>query len=57
MARPQAKQAVLAFYDEQLRLRTLDTVDKNDGLFPDYNPQLQASMRQEVFELIEDIVW
>ncbi len=54
---PDARTAVTRFYDELLRIRELPLKTKDPELFPDYTPDLGASMRQETLMLVTDVVF
>ncbi|MCA9621258.1 MAG: DUF1592 domain-containing protein, partial [Myxococcales bacterium] len=54
---PKARNAVGAFYSELFKLRNLETLGKDQGTFPDYNPALAASMRGETLAFIEHLVF
>jgi hypothetical protein len=57
MARPEAKTALDAFYNEVLRLRELDIMAKDAELFPQLTDTLKEAMREETLALIRDVVW
>jgi hypothetical protein len=57
VARPEARTALEAFYDELFSLRDLAGLTKDHGLFPQYGPALAQAMREETRLLIEDVVW
>lgn len=57
VAKPQAKAALAEFFAEIYRLRELETVEKDTNLFPKFTASLPPAMRQEVLELINDVVW
>jgi len=57
LALPSARTALADFYDELLRLRELPTVPKNAALFPAFDAELRASMRQETLEVIRDLAF
>lgn len=57
IASPDAKLALTSFYDEIYALRELTAVSKDATLFPQFNENLVAAMREETVKLIEDIVW
>jgi hypothetical protein len=52
-----AKEALAAFYDEIFRLRELATLPKDRTLYPSFDADLRAAMREETQRLIADIVW
>ena len=54
---PDARTAVTRFYDELLRIRELPLKTKDPELFPEYTPDLGASMRQETLMLVSDVVF
>ena len=57
IARPEAKAALAAFYDEVYHLRDVATIQKDAALYPQWTPGLRAAMREETLRLIEDVVW
>lgn len=57
VSRPEARRSLAAMYDEILNLRGLSTIAKSPDLFPEFSPELVASMRQETLKLLENIVW
>ncbi|MEQ8277268.1 MAG: DUF1592 domain-containing protein [Deltaproteobacteria bacterium] len=57
LADPRARDALLAFFSEHLKLERLDTIDKDPALFPQMSPTLGESMRQELLLMIDDIVF
>jgi hypothetical protein len=57
VSRPQARGAVANFFSELYRLRDLVTLQKDKARFPKFTATLPAAMKQEVIELINDIVW
>lgn len=52
-----AQDTVARFYDEFLTIRDLPTKGKSAELFPNFTPELAASMREETQRLIADIVF
>jgi hypothetical protein len=52
-----ARGALAAFYGERFKLRELATLSKDPELFPQFDTELAASMRQEALELLAHIVW
>ncbi len=57
LEQPQARVSVGDFFGEVWRLRNLPGLPKDQAAFPQWTPQLAASMRLESLSLIEDIVW
>lgn len=57
MKRPAARAALSSFYDVLFKLKDLPNTAKDAGVFPEYSPQLAASMRQESLLFLEDVVW
>src|SRR5262249_30668670 len=57
VARPEAHDALGAFYSEIYHLRDLAVVQKDPALFPQFNDDLKAAMQEETLRLIEDVVW
>ncbi len=57
VASPKAHAAVEAMYDEILNLRALATTTKSGDLYPEFSPELAASMRAETLALLDDVVW
>ncbi|MFZ6178826.1 DUF1592 domain-containing protein [Nannocystis pusilla] len=57
LARPEARATLTNFYSELFLLRDLPTIAKSAALFPEFSPELAASMAQETLHLIEEIVW
>ncbi len=54
---PGARLALGNFYAEVLRLRTIESLAKDPGIFPSFTPALAASMRQETLALIDDVAF
>jgi hypothetical protein len=52
-----ARQALAGFFDEYLRLRNLPTTAKNPEIFPLFNEELAAAMRQETLLLVHNVIW
>lgn len=57
IAKPDARGALAAFYDELLRLRDLDGLAKDLTTYPQFSPTLAQAMREETLRLVEDVVW
>ncbi len=57
IAKPEARAALNSFYSEVLELRNLDSLVKNEDLFPQYSPKLAQAMREETLHLVGDVVW
>lgn len=57
LSRPEARDRLSEFYDELYRLRDLETKGKDAALFPTFNPDLAAAMRQETLLLIQNVVF
>ncbi|MGH9659194.1 MAG: DUF1592 domain-containing protein [Bryobacteraceae bacterium] len=54
---PRAREAVEEFAAEWLRFDTILVAVKDRRQFPQFNPELAASMTQEVRRLVDDLVW
>jgi len=54
---PLAQGTVARFYDELLTIRNLADKGKDPELFPQFSPELAASMREETQRLIADVVF
>jgi hypothetical protein len=57
LERPEARERLQEFYDELYRLRDLETKGKSSMLFPLFDQELAAAMRQETLLLIENVVF
>ncbi|MEX1367391.1 MAG: DUF1592 domain-containing protein [Nannocystaceae bacterium] len=57
LSRPAARDRLSEFYDELYRLRDLANKGKDANLFPTFNPDLAAAMRQETLLLIQNVVF
>jgi len=57
LTEPAAKKATAAFFSEYLALDHLDDLTKDPKLYPQFSPELAASMKRETLELIADVVW
>ncbi len=55
--RPEARTRLAQFYDELYRLRDLANKGKDAALFPTFNAELAAAMRQETLLLIQNVVF
>jgi hypothetical protein len=55
--RPEARDRLAEFYDELYRLRDLRNKGKDSFLFPMFDQDLAAAMRQETLLLIENVVF
>ena len=53
----EARAALGNFYAEVFKLRELDGLVKDAGVYPQYGPALAQAMREETLRLIEDVVW
>ncbi|MCA9635458.1 MAG: DUF1588 domain-containing protein [Myxococcales bacterium] len=54
---PAARVALDNYFAELLRLRSLDTLAKDSGVWPQWSPALAQAMRTETLMLIQDVVW
>lgn len=54
---PAARTSLGGFFAELLRLRTLEALPKDPGVYPAWSPQLGAAMRDETLKLIDDIAF
>jgi len=54
---PGARLALGNFYAEVLRLRSLESLAKDPGTYPQFSPALGAAMRQETLALIDDVAF
>ena len=54
---PTAKVALDNYFSEVLRLRQLDTLAKDPGVWPQWSPGLAQAMRTETLLLLQDIIW
>ncbi len=52
-----ARVALSNFYAEILRLRDLESLPKDAGIYPSWSPELAAALRVETLTLIEDVIW
>ena len=57
LAEPRARQAVANFHWQWLRLGRLDALDKDPGVYPDFDDALKASMQAESVAFLEDVVF
>jgi hypothetical protein len=57
LADPRAKTAVRRFYDQWLRLDRLPELERDATLFPDFDAELTASMREETTRLLDSYIW
>jgi hypothetical protein len=55
--RPEARDRLAEFYDELYRLRDLETKGKDSMMFPGFDQELAAAMRQETLLLIQNVVF
>lgn len=55
--RPEARERVAEFYDELYRLRDLENKGKSSMMFPNFDADLAAAMRQETLLLIQNVVF
>jgi Protein of unknown function (DUF1592)/Protein of unknown function (DUF1588)/Protein of unknown function (DUF1595) len=55
--RPEARDRLAEFYDELYRLRDLENKGKSAELFPMFDADLAAAMRQETLLLIQNVVF
>jgi hypothetical protein len=55
--RPEARERLAEFYDELYRLRDLENKGKDAMLFPMFDQELAAAMRQETLLLIQNVVF
>jgi hypothetical protein len=54
--RPDARMALLRFFDELLRVRELPLRTKDPLLFPGYTPELASSLRDEALLVVSEVV-
>lgn len=54
---PRAKLAVRRFYDQWLRLDTLPNMERDRTLYPEFDDELVASMREETWRLLDAHIW
>jgi hypothetical protein len=52
-----AKQSLRQFFEERLRLDTLESLTKDSLLFPTYTPGVRSSLKEEALLLFDHIVW
>lgn len=52
-----ARQGLARFSSQWMPVAKLDTVAKDAKLFPDWNPRIAGALRQEVTELVNDVVF
>ena len=52
-----ARGALAGYYEERFKLRELAQLSKDPELYPDFDTELAAAMRQEALELLSHIVW
>jgi hypothetical protein len=57
LARPQAKVALGAYYDEVFQIELVDSTAKNAEQYPMWTPELQKSIHQSALAMLDDIVW
>lgn len=57
LVKPEAREALAAFYGELFRLRDLDKTSKDLAAFPQFSPALAQAMWGETRRLIDDVVW
>ena len=55
--RPEARDALDAFYEERMKLRGLASLTKDPAAYPAYSTALAAAMREEALLLLRDVVW
>jgi hypothetical protein len=54
---PRAKTAVRRFYDQWLKLDLVPELQRDATLFPDFDAELKAAMREETTRLLESYIW
>lgn len=57
LADPRSASHLSGFFDELIGLPNLDAVSKDHQLFPEFSPELRASMREEIAALFREIVF
>lgn len=57
VASPTSREPLKRFFDELLRLPEVETRAKNPEMFPQFNPELAAAMREETLRLVDDVVF
>lgn len=55
--RPEARDALDAYFEERMKLRGLESLTKDPEAYPLYIPGLGPAMRQEALLLLRDVVW
>ena len=53
---PRARERIALFFTEWLRLRSIDRMEKDGAMFPDYNLNLAQQMRQQVELFATDVI-
>ena len=54
---PEARTAARSFFTELLVLDDLTSIAKDPALFPEFSPELAASMREETLSLVDHVLW
>ncbi len=57
LAEPRARTAVRRFYDQWLRLDRIPDLQRDATLFPDFDAELTAAMREETTRLLDSYIW
>jgi hypothetical protein len=57
LADRRAQPAMLAFYDQWLGLRMLETTNKDLAIFPAFDDTLKNSMREETRRFVSSVLW
>ncbi|MBL8743310.1 MAG: DUF1592 domain-containing protein, partial [Myxococcales bacterium] len=57
LATPEARRSVDRFFSELYLIRGIDTLDKDDVLYPGWSQSLGKSMQEEMLRFLQDIVW
>lgn len=57
LADTRARSAVRRFYDQWLRLDRVADLDRDAVLFPEFDAELAASMREETNRLLDELIW
>lgn len=54
---PEAEENLVRFWAQQLELGHIDQMVKVPEVFPAFTPELAASMKREMYEVVSDLAW
>jgi Protein of unknown function (DUF1592)/Protein of unknown function (DUF1588)/Protein of unknown function (DUF1587)/Protein of unknown function (DUF1585)/Protein of unknown function (DUF1595) len=57
LADPKAHDAVRNFHEQWLKVSKIDTIDKDDAVYPSYKPAMRAMWKAETLAFVDDVIF